>query len=313
MFTLVTWAVWSGYTYPNGQATIAQNWPITLTMVFGSFIAGATSEGGGAIAFPVFTKVLAMPPFDAKVFSLAIQSIGMMAATVTITVLRVPVEWRIILWASLGGMVGIVLSAAFIAPILSPALVKMLFTTMAFSFALTLVIINWKQRLYNQVIPQFKWPEKSIIVVTGFLGGMMTGLVGTGIDIICFSVMVMLFRLPEKISTPTSVVLMAINSWVGFALHVFVIGGFTTVVQGYWLAAIPVVVVGAPLGAYICARLSNKIISITLIILILIEFVSSLYLIPLTTDNMTVCLIVFILCVIIYYKMSNSKKYKPHI
>ncbi|MCK5889994.1 MAG: sulfite exporter TauE/SafE family protein, partial [Methylococcales bacterium] len=86
MFTLVTWAVWSGYTYPNGQATIAQNWPITLTMVFGSFIAGATSEGGGAIAFPVFTKVLAMPPFDAKVFSLAIQSIGMMAATVTITV-----------------------------------------------------------------------------------------------------------------------------------------------------------------------------------------------------------------------------------
>ncbi|MFM8770959.1 MAG: sulfite exporter TauE/SafE family protein, partial [Candidatus Kapaibacterium sp.] len=33
-------------------------WPAALTMVFGSFIAGASAEGGGAIAFPVFTLLL---------------------------------------------------------------------------------------------------------------------------------------------------------------------------------------------------------------------------------------------------------------
>ncbi len=282
-------------------------------MVFGSFIAGATSEGGGAIAFPVFTKVLHMPPFDAKVFSLAIQSIGMMAATLTIVVMRVKVEWRIILWASLGGAIGVLIGSVFISPLLSAALVKMLFTSMVFSFALTLILLNWKQRFYNNNIPFFGGQEKLLILVAGFFGGTMTGLVGTGIDIICFSVMVLLFRLTEKVSTPTSVVLMAFNSWVGFALHVFVIGGFTSEVKDYWLAAIPVVVVGAPFGAYVCTRLNNQTIATILIGLIFIEFISSLYLIPLTDEIISISSMVFFLFLSIYYQFSVSKKYVVNV
>ncbi|OAD19453.1 Permease [Candidatus Thiomargarita nelsonii] len=53
-------------------------------MIFGSMIAGGTAMGGGAVAFPVFTKILDITPHDAKVFSLAIQGIGMTAASVTI-------------------------------------------------------------------------------------------------------------------------------------------------------------------------------------------------------------------------------------
>lgn len=278
-------------------------------MVFGSFIAGATSEGGGAVAFPVFTKVLHMHPFDAKVFSLAIQSIGMMAATLTIVVMRVRVEWRIILWASLGGAVGVLVGSMLITPLLSAALMKMLFTSMVFSFALTLILLNWKQRLYNSDMLVFKGQEKLIVLAAGFFGGTMTGLVGTGIDIICFSVMVLLFRLSEKVSTPTSVILMAFNSLVGLALHVFVIGGFTSEVKDYWLAAIPVVVVGAPFGAYLCTRLNNQTIATILIGLIFIEFISSLYLIPLTDEIISISSIVFFLFLFIYYQLSVSKKY----
>ena len=29
------------------------HYPMTITMIFGSMVAGATSEGGGAVAFPV--------------------------------------------------------------------------------------------------------------------------------------------------------------------------------------------------------------------------------------------------------------------
>lgn len=309
LLTLAVWTVWYAYTFPDSLLILNQNWPVTLTMVFGSFIAGATSEGGGAIAFPVFTKVLKMDPFDAKVFSLAIQSIGMMAATLTIVVMRVQVEWRIILWASLGGALGLLVGSIFITPLLSAALVKMLFTSMIFSFALTLFLLNWKQRFYNNELVVFKGQEKLIVLAAGFWGGIMTGLVGTGIDIICFSVMVLLFRLPEKISTPTSVILMAFNSLVGFALHIFVVGGFTSEVKNYWLAAIPVVVVGAPLGAYLCTRLNNRTIVTILIGLILIEFSSSLYLIPMTNKIMGICSIVFFICLYMYYQMSVSNKY----
>ena len=44
--------VWSGWYLLGGETAIRamyENWPVTLTMVFGSFIAGATSEGGGPI------------------------------------------------------------------------------------------------------------------------------------------------------------------------------------------------------------------------------------------------------------------------
>ncbi len=67
---------------PFPFAYIQNHWEISLTMVFGSLIAGATSEGGGAVAFPVFTKLLHISPQEATVFSLAIQSVGMTAASI---------------------------------------------------------------------------------------------------------------------------------------------------------------------------------------------------------------------------------------
>jgi hypothetical protein len=62
---LFVWSAW--FLLGGGTAlfsNIVDNWPITLTMVFGSFIAGATAEGGGAVAFPVFTKALHIAPAE---------------------------------------------------------------------------------------------------------------------------------------------------------------------------------------------------------------------------------------------------------
>ena len=247
----VVWSLWYGLAGCFPLRIIQEYWPVSLTMIFGSFIAGATSEGGGAVAFPVFTKLLHVQAHDAKVFSLAIQSIGMMAATVTIVLMRISIEWRFIRWASLGGLIGVTIGTILLAPLFSPVLLKMLFTAMIVSFGIALILHNRQQRDYNSHLSQFRWQEKSIILLAGIVGGIQTGLVGTGIDIICFSVMVLLFRLTEKIATPTSVVLMAINAVIGFALHLIFVGGFTETVQSYWLAAIPVVVVGAPLGALV--------------------------------------------------------------
>ncbi len=312
-FAVLVWAVWGYFTYPDSLNLIEKNWPISLTMVFGSFIAGATSEGGGAVAFPVFTKLLHISPVDARVFSLAIQSVGMIAATFTIIILRVAVAWSVVLWATIGGVFGIIIGALWIAPLLAPELIKMLFTAMIVSFAITLALLNWKQRLYNDHLLMLGWREKWIFVFAGFSGGVMSGLVGNGIDIICFSLMVLLFRLTEKVATPTSVVLMALNSVVGFTLHLFVTGDFTLQVEQYWLAAVPVVVLGAPLGTYCCTRLNNKTIAVVLIVLIVIELISSLILIPLTSEIIFISLLVFTIFSIIYYQMFRATYYHSKI
>ncbi|MFL6307311.1 MAG: hypothetical protein ACJ72H_27575 [Candidatus Sulfotelmatobacter sp.] len=40
---------------------LSANCRVAVTMIFGSLVGGGTSEGGGAIAFPVFTKLLHIP------------------------------------------------------------------------------------------------------------------------------------------------------------------------------------------------------------------------------------------------------------
>ncbi|MGR9053436.1 MAG: sulfite exporter TauE/SafE family protein, partial [Gammaproteobacteria bacterium] len=169
----------------------------------------------------------------------------------------------------------------------------------------------WRERRYHQLMPAYGRTEKAVMLSAGALGGTMTGLVGNGIDIVCFSVMVLLFRLPEKVSTPTSVILMAVNSLVGFLLHLTLIGDFTETVKNYWLAAVPVVVVGAPLGAFFCTKLSNKTIAVILIVLIVSELISSLCLIPMTPEIAGISLTVFVLFSLLYYSMSKSDRYQP--
>ncbi len=49
---------------------------MSITMIVGSAIGGATSEGGGAVAFPVMTLALHIAPSIARDFSMMVQSCG---------------------------------------------------------------------------------------------------------------------------------------------------------------------------------------------------------------------------------------------
>ncbi len=46
--------------------------------------------------------------------------------------------------------------------------------------------------------------------------GLCSSFAGSGVDICSFSVLTLLFRISEKVATPTSVVLMAVNTAIGF-------------------------------------------------------------------------------------------------
>ena len=309
--TFIVWSIWLIVVGPyQAISNMITNWEVAVTMIFGSMVAGGTSMGGGAVAFPVLTKVLHIHPHEAKVFSLAIQSVGMSAASITIIALKSRVEWRFILWATLGGVVGIMFSSLFLEPIIPPNIIKFSFTMMSTRFALVLFTLNRKNQTRNFAITIWTSKEKKLCLVAGIWGGIVSGLVGTGIDIVCFSVMVLLFGLCETISTPTSVILMAINAIVGFAFHYYVIGDFMLPLSNYWLAAVPVVVVGAPIGAIFCSFMQRNMINNILILFISIELISSLFLIPLTSSIVyTSCLIFGIFSGVYAWLYHNKKSY----
>ena len=72
---------------------------------------------------------------------------------------------------------------------------------------------------------------------------------GSGIDICSFAVLTLLFRLTEKTATPTSVVLMAVNTFVAMCYRQFWMEGLQPDAWDFFVVCAPIVVVGAPLGS----------------------------------------------------------------
>ena len=67
----------------------------------------------------------------------------------------------------------------------------------------------------------------------------------------------MLYRVSEKIATPTSVVLMGQMSVFGFWFRYFWMEDISEQAWNYWLVCIPIVPIGAPLGS-ICATMVTR-------------------------------------------------------
>ncbi len=293
----VVWLAWLVVGGRFALHSFVANWRIALTMVFGSLVGGGTSEGGGAVAFPVFTKLLHIPAHQACLFSFAIQSVGMGAASLSILYLRIPIEKRVLVWAGSGGIAGMIFSTYGIEPHLAPVLVRVAFTVMVSTLGVALVLINRKEDAMRHLFcPVFGLRERVLLVLAGALGGVMSGLAGCGENIVVFMLMVLLFRVSEKIATPTTVILMTIVTIAGFALHALVIRDFNQTVTGYWLAAVPIVCVGAPLGAVLCSRMSRRAIVGVLLVLITAELTSTLLIVPMSRKveiTAALCLVFF--------------------
>ncbi|MER7764330.1 TSUP family transporter [Streptomyces sp. NPDC097619] len=282
----VVWLVWALVWGPGYFTVLADNWRVAVTMVFGSLVGGGTSEGGGAIAFPVMTKVLAVPPDQARVFTFAIQSVGMTAASLSILWCRVPIERRVVAYGSAAGVVGVVASVTLLAPLVPLRTVRALFTMLLVALAVALVV-QLRQRGYRRqpALPVWSPRERRLVLAAGFAGGVVSGVAGVGENCVMFLLLVLLFRVSDKVATPTTVVMMTVVSLAAFLTHVLVTGDFTGPVVDYWTAAAPVVAVGAPLGAWICTRLTPMTIRTVLFVLIGAELVSTLLLVPFTVGT----------------------------
>lgn len=153
--TVVVWIGWFAMMWAGDfWHHFRTSWFMSVTMMFGSFIAGATSEGGGAVAFPVMTLIFNIPPPVARDFSLMIQSVGMMSAAFAIYCMRIPIEGRAILFAGVGGAFGVVIGVEVISPMMTPSYAKIFFTSTWLSFAVALYWINrYRSGKYTPAFP----------------------------------------------------------------------------------------------------------------------------------------------------------------
>ncbi|XLS29690.1 sulfite exporter TauE/SafE family protein [Flavobacteriaceae bacterium M23B6Z8] len=280
-FFILVISFWSWYMFSfDAFELFEQHWMISLTMVVGSFIAGASSEGGGAIAYPVFTLLLDIPPAVARNFSFAIQSIGMTAASLTIIGLRIKIELKAILYASIGGLFGLILGSFFLLELFSNTITKLFFVSLWLSFGFALFLTNKiKNRIVQQKLSLSTRGDISKLLLFGFVGGIITSLFGNGIDIFTFCLLTLFYGLSEKIATPTSVVIMTINTIGGFFIHLFALKDFQHMAFEYWMVSIPIVIVFAPVGAVFISKVSRHTITYLLYAILLAQYIGAIIII----------------------------------
>lgn len=283
---------WAFYVAISGQwQRVLDTWRTALTMLFGSFVGGSTPLGSGAVAFPMFTKVLDFTSPVARTFALSIQATGLVMASLTILLAGRAIDRRAIAIGSTGGLLGFFIGAYGLSdpstlwwePLIPAAYIKVGFTIAIAAMAIVVHRCFSGGAAGHEGIEQWTRRPSSALFVFSIAGGMASALVGSGVNVYMFLFLVMIAGTHPRVGIPTSIITMALISIAGFVVFGLVDGQLATTLDangdvthvggtlvdpplagdrydlfGIWLGASVVVVWGAPFGAWVASVVGER-------------------------------------------------------
>jgi uncharacterized membrane protein YfcA len=252
--------------------TVLDHWPMAVAMAAGSYVAGSTPMGGGTVGFPVLVLLMDLPASLGRDFSFAIQAVGMTSASIYILCSRQELEWPMLRAALLGAVIGTPLGVVFIAPLASDLFIKLLFASMWCSFGLLHLHRINEITSYVGMTPHDISFDHRVGFAVGLLASLsVSSITGVGIDMMIYMVLVLWCHADLKIAIPTSVILMAFTSLVGIGVKLL-LGDLQPGTFENWLAAAPVVAIGAPLGALVVSKIGRRPTLIVVSLLCVVQF-----------------------------------------
>ncbi len=260
------WLVWLGLAYGTwlGLVIVGDHWQtlidhtgIALAMVAGSYVAGSTPIGGGAVGFPILVLLFGQTAELGRDFSFAVQSVGMTSASLLVYCRRQRLEWPMLGPAMVGALAGTPLGVLFFAPHVPGVAVKLTFALMWASFGiLHLYRTPELAAAEGPTKPRPTFDHRAGFVLGLLAGSTVAAVTGVGIEMALYSLLVLLRRADLKIAIPSAVLLMAFTSVVGIATKALFLGVEPGVYEN-WLAAVPIVLLGAPVGALVVAHIGR--------------------------------------------------------
>lgn len=255
----IFYTVWLWLVFGGGKwETVKAHWPIALSMAMGSYVAGSTPMGGGTVGFPILVLLFELPATLGRDFSFAVQSIGMTSASIFILSRRQPLAWAMLKGAMAGSLAGTPVGIFWIAPHIPTLWIKIVFAVVWCSFGV-LHLYRLGEIASHTGMTEFdeRWDFRVGLTLGAISGATVAAVTGVGIDMVLYAALVLLCRADLKIAIPTSVVIMAFTSVLGV-----VVKSLTTGLQpgafDNWLAAAPVVALGAPLGVFMVNLIGRK-------------------------------------------------------
>jgi uncharacterized membrane protein YfcA len=198
----------------------------------------------------------------------------MTSALLFILLRRIPIELGILTWGSVGATAGLAFGTFALAGRVPPDFVKLLFATLWITFGAWLVAGTARER----ATPRLSTPGAEVVpigIAAGFVGGSVMSLIGVGPEMAVYAALVLRFGWPSKAAVPTAVCATALMAPVGFLLRAAT-AGIDAGVFPVWLAATPIVIFGAPAGAYIAARMPRVLLLRSIGALCLVQFAATI-------------------------------------
>lgn len=274
---------------------------ISPIMALGSFVAGSTFLGGGAVAFPAMTKILGADAHMAKNFSLAIQSVGMTSASIYIVTRIKNLSFDFMAWYLGSAALGILTSLALLQNVFTSNDLRIGFTLFIFCF---LIIYLWTVR-FQDGLPhseiKIRHYDHALIFICGLVGGLVSGLLGSGADLFAFCLLTLYFRVDIKLATQMSVMIMAFISILGIGGQALLFDGIEADVWSLWYLAAPVVLFGAPLGAIFCRRIPSHHLVLFITGIVLLELLTSFWLVPIAPERIVYYLAVLFFSILFLF------------
>ncbi len=190
-------------------------WLAALGAVIVGLSLGLLGSGGSILTVPLLVYLVGQPEKVAIAGSLVVVG-GIALAGALPSALRGGVEWRSVGWFGVPGMAGTVLGAHLSRWI--PGDVQLLL------FAAVMIVAAWRMARSAPVADVDTPPRSRMWIVIDGLGvGLLTGLVGVGGGFMIVPALVLLGGLPMHRAIATSLWIIALNAFSGFAKHLFVL------------------------------------------------------------------------------------------
>ncbi len=208
---------------------------------------GLLGSGGSILTVPVLHYLVGQPEKLAIGGSLLV--VGLIAAAASIPYARSrQVDWNNVLWFGVPGMAGAWAGATLARWV--PGTVQLAL------FAGVMLIAAWRMLRGGVVARGGRGPRRAAVVAGGVGVGALSGLVGVGGGFLIVPALVLLAGVPMASAVGTSLAVIALNSFTGFAKYLGVLENQSLALD--WPVLLTVAAVGI-VGSYAGNRLGRRV------------------------------------------------------
>jgi uncharacterized protein len=190
---------------------------------------GILGSGGSILTVPIMVYIMQIEPVDATSYSLFVVGLTSTAGGLTYIKKKL-VDLKTALIFAVPSILSVYLTRKFFIPFIpDPVFSVMPFTLsknifIMFMFAALMIIVAYKMirpSVYKEPdvneIRQFNYPW---LILIGLISGILTGFLGVGGGFIIIPALVLFAKIPVRMSVGTSLLIIAFNSFAGFAEEV---------------------------------------------------------------------------------------------